>query len=157
MAAEPSYDFTWLESHRSTQHAVAVIEEYEVGWYQGVHKHSASHRPTCTRSQNTSRTRSRTRGSPAILIGGALARTGLEALARAAATSSTWPDATLSSRNVSSFVSGFYDLVDPRAKDGRSTFRLAGTFCHILVGNVMGLVSASSRRRAASRRTSRCR
>jgi F-type H+-transporting ATPase subunit a len=147
MAAEPGYDFTWLSTITGPlQHAVEVIEEHEVGWYQGVQRvlgvappdvHSIVH--------HESNAIAHAWLACALLVGGALlARAGLGAARAKSGNLQYVPDGTLSARNVFELlVSGFYDLVSSILghKDARIYFPiLAGTFCYILVGNVMGLV-----------------
>jgi F-type H+-transporting ATPase subunit a len=143
----PGYDYTWLSNITGPlQHAVEVIEEHEVGYYQAVQNalgvappdvHSIVHHESSAIAHAWL--------VCAILVGGALlARRGLESAKARSGNLQYVPDGTLSARNVFELIAGgFYDLVSSilGPKDGRIYFPLlVGTFCYILVGNVMGLV-----------------
>jgi F-type H+-transporting ATPase subunit a len=147
MAGEPGYDYTWLSAITGPlQHAVEVIEEHQVGYYKAIEGalgvappdiHAIVHHESSAIAHAWL--------VCALLVGGALlARRGLEAAKSRSGNLQYVPDGTLSPRNVFELiVGGFYELVSSilGKKDGRIYFPLlVGTFCYILVGNVMGLV-----------------
>jgi F-type H+-transporting ATPase subunit a len=147
MAHEPGYDYTWLSAITGPlQHAVEVIEEHEAGYYRTIQStlgvappdvHSIVH--------HESNAIAHAWLVCALLVGLALvARAGLQSARQRSGNLQYVPDGTLTVRNAFELLAaGFYDLVASilGPKDGRIYFPLlAGTFCYILFGNVMGLV-----------------
>ena len=145
--AAPGYDYTWLSNITGPiERVVEVIEEHEVGYYQAIQGalgvappdvHSIVHHESSAIAHAWL--------VCAILVGGALlARSGLESAKARSGNLQSVPDGTMSPRNVFELIAGgFYDLVSSilGPKDGRIYFPLlVGTFCYILVSNVMGLV-----------------
>jgi len=109
MAAEPGYDFTWLSTITAPlQHAVEVIEEHEVGYYQAVQSALGVEPPDVHAIvHHESNAIAHAWLACALLVGGAfLARGGLEAARARSGNLQYVPDSTLSARNAFEFLVG---------------------------------------------------